>query len=1004
MASAARRGDGRVCLVSGSAGMGKTSLLRASTSAVPETVIGWGTCLYGGAGPGFWPWTQALNGVVRAVGVDVAHAAAGADLGVVATVVSALGEPVGVEASSRGRMLMLDTTLAWLQTVAKDRGVVVVLDDLQWIDDSSLELLELAAAAAWPSWVSVIGAYRHDEVGERLAERLAAIRARSQHVSLRALGHEAATQLATALTGMRREEPELGTLVRRAGGHPLFLRELALAAADGHPADQIPPAIRDAIDRRARRLDPRTSRVLGVAALAGPAVWPDVIAATLGCTHAEVEQALEEATSAGVLTSADNATRFAHDLYREVLAARVAPGERPALHFALGRALAARTDRVAGIAPSEIARHLRLAVGAGGLDDAVTWALRAARADRSSSALTEAAEHLRLLRVAVADAGLAVPSGVLVEVLLAETDLLARDGHAARARDLLNQARLTAQHGADPRVSAAVALAAVGLGSQFATRRDELTAELESALTALPDDDTAWRAKLTAALARELTHSVAEERAQARTLAADALDLGRSTGDADVLTACLLARHDVLWTPGAATERAEVTVELVALARRGADPERLADMLLLHANALLENGRVSFDATLDECLALLERQGQLRHRYTLTTRRAFRALLHGRLQDAESLIDAAVALGERLGEPDTHNVRMSQRLELVRARADPTELVAFGDEAVRHWTGAPVHAHAVAAGFNARAGELDAAGRHVSAVNDLGTWRAERSYLWSVFVRELAVAAVAVDDRALCGELLDELLPLAGSCGVNGALVAFAGSHAHTAGRLAAALGQQDRAETLLTQAVRVYERLGCTMLTEARSDLAATHRTPAAANALRRRGSDWEVTFDGQTAVVRDCKGMRDIAALVRRPGVDVHVLDLMSAGVTSADAGQLHDRRAAVEYRRRLADLAELRERASLTGDSTRLAEVEEEHDALVAELRSGTGFGGRQRAFANNPTERARKAVAGRIRDAVRRLEPTLPRAAEHLDQFLVTGIRCRYRGETRWQVDA
>lgn len=998
----ARRGEGRLILVSGSAGMGKTSLLRESLRSPSESVLAWGTCLYGGAAPGFWPWTQALNAVVRAVGTDAARAAAGADVGLVATVVSSLGEPAGVESSSRGRMLMLDATLVWLQTLAADRGVVVVLDDLQWVDDSSLELLELAAASAWPSSVSVIGAYRHDELGDRLAERLAAVTARAEHVRLRALGAEAAAQLATVLTGRSLEDREVATLLRRAGGHPLFLRELALAAADGSPADEVPSAIREAIDRRARRLDPRTSRMLGAAALAGSVVMPDVVAATLGCSRAEVEQAVDDAAAAGVLTIADGRTRFAHDLYREVLAA--SPEDRPLLHLAVGRALAARAERVSGVAPSEIARHLRFAVATGGLDEAVRWALRAARTDRASSALPEAAEHLRLLRVAIADAAVNPPAIVLVEVLLAEVDLLARDGRAAEARNLLHQARRAARLADDPRAGAFVALAAAGLGSQFATRRDEVTAELQAALHHVPNADAALRAKLTSTLARELAHSVAEERSQARELAEQALALGRTTGDQDVLADCLLARHDVLWTPGAAAERVEVTVELVGLARRGGDPERLAERLLLHANALLENGRVSFDGILDECLALLARQGQLQHRYTLATRRAFRALLHNELEEAESLIDAAVALGERLREPDTQNVAMSQRLELVRARGAASELVAFADEAVRHWTGAPIHAHAVAAGFNARAGNLADASRHIAAVHDLGTWRAERSYLWSVFVRELAVAAVAVDDRTLCAELLVELEPLADSCGVNGALVAFAGSHAHTAGKLAAALGQHARAEDLLTRACRVYERLGASMSAEARADLDAVQRSAAtaASHVLRRRGLDWEVTYDGQTAAVRDCKGMRDIASLVRQPGVEVHVLDLVASGVTSDDAGPIHDRRSADEYRRRIAALAGMREEATEQGDANRLADIDDEHDALVAEIRAGTGFGGRQRAFANNPTERARKAVAGRIRDALRRLEQVLPNAAEHLDRNLVTGIRCSYRGEDRWEI--
>lgn len=169
-------------------------------------------------------------------------------------------------------------------------------------------------------------------------------------------------------------------------------------------------------------------------------------------------------------------------------------------------------------------------------------------------------------------------------------------------------------------------------------------------------------------------------------------------------------------------------------------------------------------------MALTDSLGQPRHRYTAETRRTALALLRGDLDEAAVRIDRAAALGDRIREPDTANVRMSQRLDLVRARAVPEELARFADEAVGHWTGAPIHAHAVAAGFLARVGDADGAGRHVAMVLDLGTWRADRSYPWLGFVRELAIAAMTLKDGPLCEELHADLLPLGGSCGVNGAV------------------------------------------------------------------------------------------------------------------------------------------------------------------------------------------------------------------------------------------
>lgn len=1001
--AAARRGSGSTLLVSGAAGMGKTALLRAAASRASDVDLAWGTCVEAGSAPGYWPWTQALNGLVRRLGVDPARNAAGADAGLLATLVPALGEQQQAEESDRGRMLLLDATVGWLRTLAGSRPLVVVLDDLQWVDESSLALLELVVQSPQPAALSVLGAFRQDEVSRWLQPRLTALLARADHVHLTGLDRDATRRYVERLTGRTVPQQAIETIFRRAGGHPFFTRELAHAASNAVPDEQVPAAVRDAVDRRVRTLSPSAQLVLQAAAVTGSVVLPDVVASVTGLPPAEVEAALREAGDAGMVVADQGALRFAHDLFRETLAAGVESGSRPRLHLAVGIALEERRARGGDVPASELALHFRAAVGCGGLDRAVRWALRAAEAERSTLALAEAATHLRRLRGAVADAGLALPDDHLVDVLLAEADVLARAGRSPDARGLVRAARAAADRSGDTSRSTRAALAAAALGSRFAARRDEVVAELEGALErvgAAPE----LEARLTAALARELQHSVPEQRARAGPLTERALLLGRQTQDPDVLAACLLARHDVLWTPGEAVARSDVAAELVRLTQAG-DRERHAEALLLQANALLESGSAAFEAVLERCLELFDELGQPRHIYTVQTRRACLAMLRGRVDEAEGLIEQAAALGERLREPDTGNVRMSQRLELVRARGLPDELASFARAAVSHWTGAPVHAHAVAAGFSARAGDLDGARRHLAVVHDLGGRGTDRSYLWSVFVRELAVAAIALQDRELCEQLLAELHPLAGSCGVNGALVAFAGCHSHTAGRLAAALGHRDQAQELLENACAVYERIGASSADEARHDLAAyTAPPPGVRASLLRRGQVWQVSYAGRTAAVRHCKGLEDIARLVQRPGTDVHVLDLVQSPLRSDAAGDLLDRRAVDSYRQRLAALSAERLEAERRSDSARVRLLDGEHAALVAELQAGTAAAGRPRSFANHPAERARKAVTARIRDAVRRLDADLPELAAHLDRTLVTGVHCRYRGDARWQVDA
>ena len=91
------------------------------------------------------------------------------------------------------------------------------------------------------------------------------------------------------------------------------------------------------------------------------------------------------------------------------------------------------------------------------------------------------------------------------------------------------------------------------------------------------------------------------------------------------------------------------------------------------------------------------------------------------------------------------------------------------------------------------------------------------------------MAAIALDDRPLCEELLADLAPIAATCGVNGAVVAFAGSHGHVAGLLAAHLGAPS-AGAFLADAAAVYERLGAAaFLDELRRGCARAGRPPPA-------------------------------------------------------------------------------------------------------------------------------------------------------------------------------
>lgn len=1015
----AAQGHRSALLVTGQAGMGKTSLLAAAIAAgAPDgAIVGWGTCWHGEGAPGFWPWMQAMSGLARAVGHVAATEAAGGDREILATFVRDLGPPVETSADpERHRLLLLDVAVRWIEALAVDRQVLLVLDDLQWADESSLDLLDHLVAAPAPAALSVFGAYRHDELDRDRRARMAKLASHLECVHLEGLDRAGVEELVGSLAGPdigRSRGPELH---RRTGGHPLFVRELASLPELG-TGGSLPTVVTGAVERRLDMLAAASRGALEVGSVLGNRLLPDVVGYVTDQPTSDVVGLLQSAVDAGLVDrSPDGEFWFVHDLFRETLYGGLDVADRARFHHRIGDALEARVVRGASVPSGDIARHFTAGITEGPPDRAIQWARRAAADDRRRSAFTEAANHLQRIRTATLDAGWAISPDVLFDLLVDEADARARSGNPDAARSLLAEANRVAS---GPQARADVALAVQRLGARFAMPRGEIVAQLEAALGAGDDLDGSRRAQLTAALSRELQHSVADDRSRALPLSEEALALGRASQDEHALVACLLARHDALWAPGTGDERAELGREIAAVGKRLGDLDRQTEGLILWANGLLEAGSPGFRPVLDRWLGLLETRDEPRDRYMVLTRRAALALLDGADDDAESLMLEAARIGEQIHEPDTGNVLMSQRVALARVRDDPDQLQTLATDAVGWWTGAPVLAHAVAAGASAAAGALDAAARHVAVVEKSGGWRSEGSYLRSVLVTHLTEAAVALGDVELCKDLLLDVEDLVGSCGVNGAVVAFAGPFAHTAGVLTAALGDMPRAAALLDQSIETADRLGALVWlrngTDARQALDAratdVERHDTESPRLVRQDRVWTLSWHDEHASLPHTKGLADLAVLLQRPGRPVSALELaggVAAAVGSSDT--LVDLQALSAYRTRLAELDASLDRAGDDADLGRIEMLQHERDQLLAEVRSATGIGGRLRPSSNDPAERARKAVSARIRDAIRRIGPVAPVLALHLDRSIQTGLECTYQPPPgdgpapRWTIDA
>ena len=1033
-------GKARLVLVSGESGIGKTALL---TEAVREAAgagatTAWGTCWDADRAPGYWPWAQVVRQMVDRSEAEILDSTSDEDRADLARLVPDLGggAPVIVEEpdSPRAQFRFFDAVARWLERSARQRPVVVAFDDLQWADGSSLALFEFVVRAHRPVPLLLLGAYRHDELRDDVAALFADISLRADNLRLQGLSVAEVRELLDRTGGGEVAERWGEDVHGRTGGHPFLVRELSHALATQEPADVVPAAAHDLIAGRVGRVSADCRRLLDAAAVTGNEVLVDVLGDVLDLPSAAVAAQLGDAIRAGVLTGAvcgPERVRFAHDLYRETIYTDLPTPRRLELHRQIGVGLERRLERGGAVFPGEVARHFSAAAAVDGPDRAIHWALEAAAADRARLAFAEAAGQLSRVRSALDGAGVAVPTSTLVDLVVAQADAESRAGNAERARELLREAHLHAVRLDDPERLSAVALGVQRLGGQHAMPRGEVVALLDEARRAVEGRAPAVEAQVTASLARELHHSVPKDRARARPLSEQAMAIARRLDDPATLAACLLARHDVLWTPGAAAERVDVGREIVALAARAGDDERRSEGHLLTANALLETGSPAFRMELDAFLRLADHLGQPRHDYLAFTRRAAIALLDGALDEGERLVHDAAALGERIGEPETGNLRMSQLVEVARARGEPGQLRATAEMAVACWVGLPSLAHAVAAGLLADAGDVGGARRALETVCELGTWSEDRSYVWSVSVGGLTAAAARLGDLDLSGELLAELAPLAGTCGVNGTVVCFVGSHAHWAGVAAKALGRTEEARDLLLRALRAHERVGaraweaetCAMLAELGAGAAYRDRAAGLADELglvgvaarlegsggtgtpggnaadavcRHDGDVWSIEHRGRSTRLRDAKGLHDLAALLARPGEDIHVLDLAGSGIRGRDSTvPVLDPRARAEFKRRITDLDEDLAEAQAHHDLGRVGRVESERETLLDELRRATGHAGKDRGLGPSAVERARKAVTARLRDSIGRIEAVLPELGSHLDRSIITGTYCRYQ---------
>ncbi|TQM89874.1 ATP-binding protein [Roseinatronobacter monicus] len=296
---AARAGEGRFLLLCGEAGIGKTSILRQFAQDRSQ------------AGPTAWGWCDPID-APRPLSPfhDVLNTLRGVP-------------PLREQEDPQAFLALLRDAVE-----TSPRPVLVIVEDIHWADEASLELLRLIGRRAHLLPLLLVASYRDDEVGpvhplRRLLGTLATVEAGSR-VTLAPLSPEGVHRLAAGTL------VEAEALHRRTGGNPFFVTELLGNAAVGEGFG----AVSDLVLERMGRLSPSARALLETAAVMGR-----VEVSVLRRMSVGASVALEACVAAGLLRGDSLMVGFRHELVRQVVLEALVPTRHADLHADVLRAL-----------------------------------------------------------------------------------------------------------------------------------------------------------------------------------------------------------------------------------------------------------------------------------------------------------------------------------------------------------------------------------------------------------------------------------------------------------------------------------------------------------------------------------------------------------------------------------------------------------------------------------------------------------------------------------------
>ena len=355
--ASADEGAGGLVLISGEPGIGKSRLVEEFLAELNDSVVLLGSCRDGESAP-FAPWNEAIGNWARETDDVELRRLLGNEGPVLCAAFAPLrellpdiDEPLPVPPEVEQPRLH-DAISQLLERLVEGQSALIVLDDLHWADEGTIDLLRAVSRHALGRRLLVVGSYRESDL-DRLhplttALEIISSEAQPTRIALRGLVPDEVQRLLARWADQDVTKEQAAAINAETAGNPFFVRETVLYLVEIGEFRQedgvwvtpdlsklrVPQGARDVIGRRLSRLSDDANALLSVGAGFDGGIPFQVAASVSGLNEAEALDALDEALAAGILAPSGgfDEYEFSHALIRHTLYEEMNPSRQVRLH------------------------------------------------------------------------------------------------------------------------------------------------------------------------------------------------------------------------------------------------------------------------------------------------------------------------------------------------------------------------------------------------------------------------------------------------------------------------------------------------------------------------------------------------------------------------------------------------------------------------------------------------------------------------------------------------